>query len=140
MSNITVKESKHKNTSKTLDTLDSIGKKNEVAIMEKAVDLALKGDMAAIKFVLDRSSPSRKGARMVIPLPKIEKAKDLIKAQNVVTELLASGTISASEALDISQILEANNRMFDLHELTEMVKELQAHIQKNDPTFVPFEI
>lgn len=118
-----------------LNIIDRLGKENIELIFKKTIETALKGDVPAAKIVMDKVIPSRKGIRQKIEIPKINNVKDLLAAQNSVTNLMSDGEISSAEAIEISAVLEKNKSMYDLIEIAEAVKKLEDQAAKNDPTY-----
>ncbi|NQV87596.1 MAG: hypothetical protein HQ492_11025, partial [Woeseiaceae bacterium] len=51
------------------------------ALTQKAVEMALAGDMQALKLCLERVCPPRKSRPIQIDLPKVETAADVTAAQ-----------------------------------------------------------
>lgn len=115
--------------------IDRLGKENIELVFQKAIETALKGDVGAIKVVMDKVSPTRKGIRQKLNMPKIKNVNDLLHAQSSVTNLMSEGEISSAEALEISTVLEKNKNMYDLIEIAEAVKKLEDQAAKNDPTY-----
>lgn len=118
-----------------LTIIDRLGKENIELIFQKAIETALEGDVSAMKVVIDKVVPTRKGVRQKMDLPKIKNVKDLLQAQSNVTNLMSAGEISSAEALEISAVLEKNKNMYDLIEIAEAVKRLEDQAAKNDPTY-----
>ena len=46
----------------------------------KAIDMAMNGDVVALRLCLERAAPVRKGRPVVVDLPPIETAKDVVGA------------------------------------------------------------
>jgi hypothetical protein len=72
------------------------------AISKRAVELALAGDLTAIRLVLDRLVSPARDRPIHLALPKINAASDLIAAASALTEATAAskGTSSAEGCLE----------------------------------------
>ncbi len=68
------------------------------ALTRKAVELALEGDMQALRLCLERILPPRKDRPVSFDLAPIESATDAKKAMSSVLAAVASGEITPSEA------------------------------------------
>src|SRR5689334_20232307 len=64
------------------------------AITRKAIELAKAGDPTALRLMLDRLLPARKGARVTVPMPTLEAPADVVRALAAVASLMAAGEIS----------------------------------------------
>ena len=67
-------------------------------ISRKAVELALGGDLTAIRIVLDRLVAPRRDRPVEIALPKIVTASDLVAAASAIVEAIEEGAVTPSEA------------------------------------------
>ena len=67
------------------------------ALTRKAVELALAGDIGALRLCLERIYPARR-ARVQIDLPKVETAADLPKAMSAV---LAADSVSTKRPASV---------------------------------------
>ena len=73
-----------------------------IALTQKAIDLALAGDMTAIRLCLDRVLPPRKDRPVTFALPPIESAQDAAATVSAVLEAVAAGEITPADAGEIS--------------------------------------
>ncbi len=76
------------------------------ALTHKAVELALGGDVAALRFCLSRVTAPRRGAPVEFELPPLESAKDVAGAVAAVAAAAAEGVITPGEALALSQVID----------------------------------
>jgi hypothetical protein len=75
------------------------------AIVQTAVLLARRGDMAALRLILDRIAPMPRGRAVNLSLPKIESVGDVPAAHGRLVELVASGELTLHEAGAIAKVL-----------------------------------
>lgn len=95
------------------------------ALTQKAVELALDGDMAALRLCLERIIPPRKSRPIEIELPPVETAGDITLAQGVVIAAMAKGDITPDEANTVAGVLEAKRRSIETAELEKRIHTLE---------------
>jgi hypothetical protein len=76
------------------------------AITRKAIELAIAGDMGAIRICMDRICPPRKDRPISFDLPGIKTAADAVTAAGVIIGAVASGEITPSEAGDLGRLID----------------------------------
>jgi hypothetical protein len=94
-------------------------------LTRKCIDLALKGNVVALKLALDRVVPIR-GARLVLDMPHIEKPADVVPALNAVVRAASSGRLSCEEAAALASVINSQQRALELIELEQRVSALEA--------------
>ena len=87
------------------------------ALTRKAIELALDGDMSALKLCLDRICPPRKSRPINIDLPDVSTGKGVSLAQGVVVQAVGDGEITPDEASILSSILEARRKSIELADI-----------------------
>jgi len=95
------------------------------ALTQKAVDLALSGDRTALRICLDRILPVRKDRPIDFVLPAIATIADAPKAIGAITAAVAQGEITASEAADVSRLIETYVRAIEASDLDKRLKALE---------------
>lgn len=91
-------------------------------ISKKAVELALNGDMTAIKLVIERLIPVRKHRSLSIELPVLDSTENIIEAIKQVIMAASTGEISTREAQDFLIMLENLRKTLDVAELEHRLK------------------
>jgi hypothetical protein len=71
-------------------------------LTRKAVELALAGDVMALRLALERIVPPRKDRPVVFQLPPLVGASDGVAAIAAITQAVAEGDLTPSEAGDPS--------------------------------------
>lgn len=94
-------------------------------ICREAIELAKKGNIQAIKLVLDRILPPKKEALIFIDLPIIKAGSDILEAVNRVTEAVCHGKISPSEGEILTRIIDRQARAIEVNEFQERLKRLE---------------
>src|SRR6266436_5483706 len=77
------------------------------ALTRKAVELALAGDIAALRLCLDRILPPRKDRPVSIQMPPINNAIDARAASAALLAAVASGDLTPSEASEVGKLIDA---------------------------------
>jgi hypothetical protein len=95
------------------------------ALTQKAIDLALAGDMAALRLCLDRILPPRKDRPVTFTLPAITSAQDAAATVSAVLAAVAAGEITPADAGEISKLIEAYVKAFETAELAERLERLE---------------
>jgi Family of unknown function (DUF5681) len=83
------------------------------AIARKAVELAMGGDSAALRLVLERVLPVRRGKPVCFALPRIETAGDVSTALGGILAATAEGALTPDEAATVAGILETKRRALE---------------------------
>jgi hypothetical protein len=97
------------------------------ALTRKAIELAKKGDIAALRLCLDRIIPPRKDRPIAFELPKIENIGDTAKSMAAILNAVASGEVSPSEGGEISRIVDAFAKSVEMVELQRRIAALEQH-------------
>ena len=96
------------------------------ALSRKAVELALGGDVTALRLCLERLMPPRKDRPVTVELPAIETAADVVGASAALVKAAASGEVTPSEATQLARLLEVHVGAIEMHELQERIARLEA--------------
>jgi hypothetical protein len=94
-------------------------------ICRQAIELAKKGNIQAIKIILDRILPPRKETPVTIDLPLIKASKDVLEAINQLTQAICYGKISPSDGETLSRIIERQAKAIELNEFEQRLKTLE---------------
>ena len=88
------------------------------ALTRKAIELAIAGDIAALRLCIDRIIAPQKEQPIAFAMPPIAKtgggAGDLAAAMSAVTAAAANGAMTPAEAASLAQVLEAHARIIEL--------------------------
>ena len=72
------------------------------ALSRRAVELALAGDIAALRLCFDRICPPRRSRPVKIELPEVNTAADLAAGQSAVIGAVSRGDLSPDEGLTVA--------------------------------------
>jgi hypothetical protein len=109
----------------TTIALESLLDGQAKALTQKAVDLALSGDLIALRMCLDRILPVRKNRPIEFALPTIETIADAPKAIGAISAAVASGEITVSDAADISRLVETYVRAIEASDVDKRLRALE---------------
>jgi hypothetical protein len=98
----------------TLVAASLAGERGE-QILDKAIELAMGGNVAMIKFLLDRILPKER--TIPLELPRLDFAPDSVDAMAKIVDAVSSGRISPREAADFAQVVSAFTRAIDVTEV-----------------------
>jgi hypothetical protein len=96
------------------------------ALMRKAVELALAGDVVMLKFFVDRMLPRER--RIKLDLPRLDFADDAVAAIGIIIGALAEGKISPSEGAALAALVETFRRAIDEADVVKRLDALEAKI------------
>src|SRR5438874_5811648 len=84
------------------------------ALTRKAIELALAGDIAALRLCIDRIIAPQREQPVAFALPPIEKAGDLAAAATALAVAAAAGAMTPGDAASLAQVLEAHARISEV--------------------------
>ena len=95
------------------------------ALTRKAIDLALEGDLIALRLCLERLCPPVKQRPVRIEMPTVESASEAVGAMTVVLESVSHGDITPGEAQALADVIEQFRRVLEAEELEQRVAALE---------------
>ena len=96
------------------------------ALTRKAVDLALAGDVTALRLCLDRILPPRRDRSISFALPAIKTAGDIVQACAAVVSSVAEGALTPMEAASLSQLLSGVAKAIEVSEFETRLAAIEA--------------
>ena len=100
------------------------------AIGRKAVEMAIKGDMAAIRLCMDRLAPPRKEEPIAFELPPLEKPADSVAAAATIVAAVAAGELTPSEGADLAKVIDVYVRAIETKAFDERLTKIEATTQR----------
>jgi hypothetical protein len=95
------------------------------ALTNKAVELALEGDMAALRLCMDRILPPRKDRPVTFNLPPIKGAGDAAAVTSAILSAVANGEITPADAAEISKLMDSYVKAFEASEIFQRLERLE---------------
>ncbi len=120
---------RHKATQAAMALLDG----DAEALTRKTVDLALEGDVTALRLCLERLIPARREAPVDLGLPPLSKVSDLPGILARLLEAAASGEATPGEALKLAGVVSGYVKAVELTEIEERIRALERVTLKGAP-------
>ncbi|SHN66521.1 DUF5681 domain-containing protein [Bradyrhizobium erythrophlei] len=95
------------------------------ALTQKAIDLALAGDLTALRICLDRILPPRKDRPVTFNFPVITRISEAANTMSAVLTAVAAGEITPAEAAEISKLVDTYVKAVEATDLSERIEKLE---------------
>lgn len=95
-------------------------------LTRKAVEMALAGDVVALRLCLERIAPPRRDTTVTFALPPMQSAGDAAKAAGAVLGAVAEGELTPSEGAHVMALIETYRRTLETTELEARVAALEG--------------
>lgn len=102
------------------------------ALTRKCVELALEGDLTALRLCLERIVPPRKESPVKLKFPPLESTADLTEAMSAILAAVGTGSITPSEASTLAGIVSSCGKVFELIELEARIASLEEATKEKD--------
>jgi hypothetical protein len=94
-------------------------------LTRKAIDLALGGDIQALRMCLERICPPRKDRPVLFDLPEMTTSKGASRVMAGIVEAVADGDITPDEASRVASIVEVYRKTLETSELEARLSALE---------------
>jgi hypothetical protein len=94
-------------------------------VARAAITAAKAGDTTAMKIVLDRVAPLRKGRPVEFTMPETVDAVGLAGAFKDIATRMACGEMTPDEAMQIASVLELRRKAIETLEIEQRLKALE---------------
>jgi hypothetical protein len=101
------------------------------AMLRKAIELALAGNVDMLKFLLGRFLPRERLIKL--DLPQIKFADDAVESYRVITHAVCEGQITPNEAAALATLVNSQAKAIDMADVVKRLDSLEAQI-KGVPT------
>ena len=95
-------------------------------LLRKAVELALAGNVAMLKFLLGRMLPCERLIKL--DLPCMDSADDAVEALGAVMKAVSEGEISPSEGAAVATLINSYAQAIDQADLVKRMDALEAKV------------
>ena len=95
-------------------------------LTRKAVELALAGEMTALRLCLERILPPRKDAPIILDLPTMTTAGDIMQIQSTILQAVGTGNITPQEATALCAIAENVRKTIETVEIERRILALET--------------
>src|SRR5262245_50631936 len=93
-------------------------------LLRKAIEMAMNGNVAMMKFLLDRILPKERSIHL--ELPELYFPRDGVDAMGKIADAVSSGHISPREAADVAQIVSAFTRAIEVTDMEADIESLKS--------------
>ncbi|HZU27220.1 MAG TPA: hypothetical protein VFA04_16955 [Bryobacteraceae bacterium] len=105
------------------------------AIIGQCIDMALKGDIGAIRLCVERILPPRRDALVEFELPEIKELADVDAAINAVFQTLSAGEITPTDAAVIQDMLRKQREAMEIAPLEDRLRKVEAVVEREEKRF-----
>ena len=95
------------------------------ALVNKTVDIALAGNVAALRLCLDRLVPTRKTEPVICDMAPLEKTSDAVAAIAGIASAAAAGDVTADEAAKLAKVIALYVNSLEAHDFEERLARLE---------------
>lgn len=110
---------------KTSVAVEALMEGEAEGLTRKAIELALDGDVTALRLCLERIAPARKDAPVSFEAPRMEGAADAPKALGAILDAVATGDLTPGEAASLSALIDGFRRSLETEELDQRITALE---------------
>lgn len=105
-------------------------------LTRKAIELALDGDLTALRLCLDRIAPPRKGRLVDLPdMPRVEGLTDVPAALTALLDAMKGGLLSTEEADAVAGVLAKYVGAVQAADVEERLAELERRLAHEPATY-----
>ena len=105
--------------------LESLLDGQATALTQKAIELALTGDLTALRICLDRILPPRKDRPVTFDFPVITSITEAATTMSSVLSAVAAGEITPAEASEISKLVDTYVKAVEATDLADRISRLE---------------
>lgn len=95
-------------------------------MVRKVIDKAKAGNMVALRFCLDRIVPPCRDRLIFFALPTLNSASDAGKALAAISNAIARGELTPTEARDLAEVITAYVKAIEATEIERRLQLLEA--------------
>jgi hypothetical protein len=110
--------------------IDALLDGEALTITRKAIALAKKGDMQALKLCMDRIVPPRRDRPLAFALPPIASPGDAATAMGALLKATADGELTPLEAGEVAKLVDTYIRTVEANDLTKRIEQLERTAPK----------
>ena len=100
-------------------------------LTRKAIELAKRGNMVALRLCLDRIVPPRRDRPVHFTIPGLNSVDDASKAMAAITVAVARGDLTPSEAAELSRVIETYVKAIEVTEIEQRLRALEEQQPNN---------
>ena len=97
--------------------------------VEKLKELALAGDVACLRIIIDRLIPLRKSQPINVGIPPINDSQDVLSVISSVWDAIRDGELTPEEATAMCMVIDRTVRAIEVNDLSKRLHELESRIE-----------
>ena len=98
------------------------------ALTRKCIELAMAGNITALRLCLDRILPVRRDRHVGFRLPSLTTASDALAATRALAEGVADSEITPCEASELQKLVDGFTRQLELVEIEQRLAVVEAKL------------
>jgi len=95
-------------------------------LVGKLVEMALAGNIGALRLCLDRIAPTRRSGPLGCEMPPLQKAADAVAAMAGIASAAVAGDVTADEAAKLAKLISLYVNSLEAHEFEERLVRLEC--------------
>ena len=96
-----------------------------MTITRKAIELAKRGDLVALRLCLERIVPPRRDRPVNFTLPEINSVDHATRAMATITTAVANGELTPAAAVELSRVIEGYVKALEATEIERRLRLLE---------------
>ena len=101
---------------KATQAIEQLAEGQAETLGQKVIELALGGNVACLRMLLDRVCPIRKSRPINVAMPQIKRPRDLFVAIEAIWTALADGQLTADEAAALCVLVDRSIKAVELND------------------------
>ena len=114
---------------KTTRMLEQLIEGQAEQFVEKLKELALAGDVACLRIIIDRLIPLQKSQPINVGIPPINDSQDVLSVISSVWDAIRDGELTPEEATALCMLIDRSIRAVEVHDLSKRLDELESRIE-----------
>jgi hypothetical protein len=94
-------------------------------LVNKVVEMAIAGNIGALRLCLDRIVPARKNEALLCELPPLAKAADAVAAIAAIASAAVAGDVTADEAAKLAKVISLYVNTLEAHRFEDQLVKLE---------------
>ena len=101
---------------KATQAIEQLAEGQAETLGEKLIELALGGNVACLRMLLDRVCPIRKSRPINVAMPQIKRPRDLFAAIEAIWTAIGDGQLTADEAAALCVLVDRSIKAVELND------------------------
>lgn len=117
---------------KTTLLVEQLAEGQAEQLVQKVLELALAGDVACLRMLLDRLWPARKGQPVNMSMPPVNSPQDVFPAIASIWTAIREGRLTPDDASALSVVIDRSIRAIELHDISKRIAALEEARARRD--------